>query len=158
MADEGDRKICGEEFHDAVLLLEELHQFLVARIVFLHDSIGLVFRHRRMAVDRTTFEGEVDPVGFELIDKGLELTKEVVNDGVLASGKSTASTMGHVHEVEAEDGHGTIISRFVSTIHTMGLEFIVYDVQPSRLFHEPSRHGERPFRKHSTQERDQFRF
>ena len=111
MSNEGDREVCGEKFHDAVLLFEETHEFLVAWIVFLHDSIGLVFRHRRMAVDRTTFEGEVDPVGLELVDEGLELTKEVVNDSVLAGGKSAASTVGHIHEVDAQDGHGTIVSR-----------------------------------------------
>ena len=110
MSNEGDREVSGEEFHDAVLLFEETHEFLVAWIIFLHDSIGLVLRHRRVAVDRTAFEGEVDPVGFELIDEGLELPEEVVNDSVLAGGKSAASTVGHVHEVDAEDGHGTIIS------------------------------------------------
>ena len=110
MADEGHREICGEEFHDAVLLTEELHEFFVTGVVFLHDSIGLVLRHRFVAMDRTTFQREVDPVGLELIDEGLELTKEVVNDSVLASGKSTASTMGCVHKVNAQDGHGTIIS------------------------------------------------
>jgi len=111
MADEGDRKVCGEEFHDAVLLLEETHEFLVAWVIFLHNSIGLVLRHRRVAVDRPTFEGEVDPVGFELVDEGLELSEEVVNDTVLAGGKSAASTVGHIHEVDAQDGHGTIVSR-----------------------------------------------
>ncbi len=110
MAYEGHREVCGEEFHDAVLLTEELHEFLVTGVGFLHDPIGLVLRHRLVAVDRTTFQGEIDTIGLELVDEGLELPEEVVNDSVLASGKSTASTMGCVHEVDAEDGHGTIIS------------------------------------------------
>jgi len=62
-------------------------------------------------MDRTTFQGEVDAIGLELIDEGLELPEEVVNDSVLAGGKSTASTMGGIHEVDAQDGHETIISR-----------------------------------------------
>lgn len=82
----------------------------MAGVGFLHDSIGLVLRHRRVAVNRTTFEGEVDTIGLELIDEGLELSKEVVNDSVLAGGKSAASTVGRIHEVDAEDGHATIIS------------------------------------------------
>lgn len=110
MADEGDREVCREKFHDAVLLPEELHEVLVTWICFLHDSVSLVLRHGRVTVDRTTFEGEVDTIWFELVDEGLELTKEVVNDSVLAGGESTASTMGGVHEVDAEDGHATIIS------------------------------------------------
>ena len=110
MADEGDREVGREEFHDAVLLFEETHEFLVAWIVFLHDSIGLVFRQLGMAMNRTTFEGEVDPVGFELVDEGLELSEEVINDSVLAGGESAASTVSHVHKIYTEDGHGTIIS------------------------------------------------
>lgn len=75
-----------------------------------------------MPVDGTSFEGEIDTIRFELIDEGLELPEEVVNDSVLAGGESAASTVGDVHEVDAEDGHGTIISRCVSTIHTAELE------------------------------------
>ena len=110
MSNEGDREVCGEKFHDAVLLFEELHEFLVTWIVLLHDSIGLVFSQLGMTVDRTTFKGEIDPIGLELINESLELTEEVVNDSVLASGKSTASTMSRIHKVNAKDGHETIIS------------------------------------------------
>jgi len=82
----------------------------MTRVSLLHNSIGLVLRHRRVAVDRTTFEGQVDPIGFELVDEGFELPEEVINDSVLAGGESAASTVGHIHEVDAEDGHETIIS------------------------------------------------
>lgn len=119
MADEGDWEVSGEEFHDAVLLFEETHEFLVAWVIFLHDSIGLVLRHRRVAVDRPTFEGEVDPVGFELADEGLELSEEVVNDTVLAGGKSAASTVGCVHKIYTEDGHETIISQSNRSLHQL---------------------------------------
>jgi len=64
-----------------------------------------------VAVNGTTFESQVNPIRLELIDKRLELTKEVINDSVLAGGESAASTVGHVHEVDAQDGHETIISR-----------------------------------------------
>jgi hypothetical protein len=110
MSNERDREVCGEEFHNAVFLSKELHEVLMAWVVFLHDSIGLVLRHRLMAMHRPAFEGEVNAVGLELIDECPELTKEVVNDSVLAGGKSAASTMGDVHKVDAEDGHETIRS------------------------------------------------
>jgi hypothetical protein len=96
--------------YNAILLLEELHEFLVTGIGLLHNSIGLVFCHRSMAMDRTTFKRQVNSIRLELIDECPELTEEVVNDSVLASGKSTASTMGCVHKIDAEDGHRTIIT------------------------------------------------
>jgi len=110
MTNTGHREVFREEFEDGVLLFEELHEFLSARIVFSYDAVGLVFHHGLVAVDGTTFKGNIDPVGLELIDEGLELTKEVVNDSVLAGGESAASTVGHVHEVDAEDGHAFMVS------------------------------------------------
>ena len=99
MTNTGHWEVFREEFEDGVLLLEEPEEFLPTWVVFSHDSIGLVFHHGLVTVDRTAFEGQVDSVGLELVDECLELPEEVVNDSVLAGGESAASTMSYVHKI-----------------------------------------------------------
>mgnify|MGYP003343485418 CR=1 FL=1 len=110
MTDTGHREVFREEFEDCVLLPEEPEEFVTAGIIFGNDAVGLVLRQLFVAVDGTTFEGNIDPVGFELVDERLELPEEIVNDSVLAGGESAASTVSRIHEVDAEDGHEIIVS------------------------------------------------
>jgi len=110
MTNTGHREVFREEFEDGVLLFEEPEEFLSPRIILCDDAICLVFHHGLVAMDGTTFKGQVDAAGLELVDESLELPEEVINDSVLAGGESAASTMGCVHEVDAEDGHALIVS------------------------------------------------
>ena len=117
MTDKRDWEIGTQKFDNTILLLEKQHELLVARICLFYDSIGLVLRQLFMTVDRPALESHIDPAGFELIDESLKLTKEVVNDSVLAGSESAASTMGGVHKVDAEDGHETIITNDGKRLH-----------------------------------------
>jgi hypothetical protein len=103
MSNHGDRESGGQQLHDLILLTEKLLELLVLGIILLDPTSCLVFRQEFIPLDRPTLKDHIDSCRLELVDQGLELPKEVINNRCRTHEKTATGSVTQVHKIDTED-------------------------------------------------------